>query len=177
MAEANDGSGPPKLEGRISIHDDVFDDLSPAFYNGDTSIVAGMAFQISFCSTCSPIRDVVIDHVTMLMTAPRIFMILGAPVGSHIQNLTFTNNVVSAPSGLAVTGTGAAAPCGFTGGTNVERLNSCMSSYHFTANALIGATTAWPSGNTYPYSTTELVSSPNIGANVNAVQRAISGAL
>jgi len=177
MAEANYGSGPPKLEGRISIHDDVFDDLSPAFYNGDRSIVAGMAFQISFCSTCSPIRDVVINHVTMLLTAPRVFMILGAPLGSHIQNLTFTNNIVSAPSGLAVTGTGAAAPCGFTGDTNVSRLNSCMSSYQFTANALIGATTAWPSGNLYPSAGSEVRFAENVGADVNAVDQATAGVL
>ena len=177
MGEANYGSGPPKLEARISIHDDLFDDLSPAYYNGDTSVVAGMAFQLSFCSTCSPLQDVLIDHVTMLLTSPRMFMVLGAPLGSHIQNLTFTNNVVSSPSGLAVTGTGAGAPCAFSGATNLARINSCMSPYNFTANALIGATTAWPTGNVYPYSVANLaLGSPNMGADVNAVSQATLGA-
>jgi hypothetical protein len=54
MAEANYGSGPPKLEARISIHDDLFDDLRPAYYNGDTSVVAGMAFQLSFDLQTAP---------------------------------------------------------------------------------------------------------------------------
>jgi hypothetical protein len=177
MGEANYGSGPPKLEARISIHDDLFDDLSPAYYNGDNSVVAGMAFQLSFCSTCTPLQDVRIDHVTMMLTSPRMFMVLGAPVGRHIQNLTFTNNVVSSPSGLAVTGTGPNAPCAFSGGTNVARLDSCVSSYNFTANALIGATTAWPTGNVYPYSTANLaIGSPSLGADANAVNQATLGA-
>jgi hypothetical protein len=177
MGEANYGSGPPKLEGRISIHDDLFDDLSPAYYNGDTSVVAGMAFQLSFCSTCTPLQDVQIDHVTMLLTSPRMFMVLGAPIGSHIQNLTFTNNIVSSPSGLVVTGTGPNAPCAFTGGTNLARINNCLSSYSFTSNALIGATTAWPSGNLYPYSVSDLaLGSPNLGADINAVSLATTGA-
>jgi hypothetical protein len=177
IAEANYGSGPPKLEARISIHDDLFDDLSPAYDNGDTSVVAGMAFELSFCSTCTPLHDVLIDHVTMMLTSPRTFMVLGAPLGSHIQNLTFTNNVVSSPSGLAVTGTGANSPCAFSGSTNLTRINSCVSSYSFTSNALIGATTAWPTGNLYPYSVSNLASgSPTIGADVNAVNQATLGA-
>src|SRR3954469_8341516 len=177
MGEANYGSGPPKLEARISIHDDLFDDLSPAYYNGDTSIVAGMAFQLSFCPTCTPLRDVLIDHVTMILSSPRAFMVLGAPLGSHIQNLTFTNNVVSSPAGLAVTGTGPNAPCGFSGNTNLARIESCVSSLNFTSNALVGATTAWPTGNAYPYSVANLaLGSPSIGADANAVNQATSGA-
>lgn len=177
MGEANYGSGPPKLEARISIHDDLFDDLSPAYYNGDTSVVAGMAFQLSFCSTCTPLQDVVIDHVTMLLTSPRMFMVLGAPLGSHIRNLTFTNNVVSSPSGLAVTGTGHNAPCAFSGATNAARINNCVDSYNFTANALVGATTVWPVGNAYPYSAANLtLGPPSWGADVSAITQATSGA-
>lgn len=177
MGEANYGSGPPKLEARISIHDDLFDDLSPAYYNGDTSVVAGMAFQLSFCSTCAPLQDVRIDHVTMLLTSPRMFMVLGAPLGSHIQNLTFTNNIVSSPSGLAVTGTGSNAPCAFSGDTNLARINNCVRSYNFTSNALIGGTTSWPTGNVYPYSVANLaLGSQSLGADVSAINSATSGA-
>jgi hypothetical protein len=150
IAEAAYEQGPPKLEARISIHDDLFDDLGPAYYNGDTSVVAGMAFQLSFCATCTPIKDVLIDHVTMLMTSPRMFMVLGAPLGSHIQNLTFTNNIVSSPSGPAVTGTGAKAPCGFQGNTARERLESCAAPFRFEGNALAGADDTWPRGNFFP---------------------------
>jgi hypothetical protein len=150
IAEAAYEQGPPKLEARISIHDDLFDDLGQSYYNGDTSVVAGMAFQISFCATCTPIQDILIDHVTMLMSSPRMFMVVGAPLGSHIQNLTFTNNIVSSPSGSAVTGTGAKAPCGFQGNTARERLTSCVSPLHFEGNALVGTTDSWPRGNFFP---------------------------
>jgi len=150
IAEAAYEQGPPKLEARISIHDDVFSDLGSAYYNGDTSVVAGTAFQISFCPTCAPIQDVVIDHVTMLMTSPRMFMVLGAPLGSHIQNFTFTNNIVSSPSGLPITGTGAKAPCGFQGNTARERLESCAAPFRFEGNALVGTDDNWPRGNFFP---------------------------
>ena len=150
IAEAAYEQGPPKLEARISIHDDVFSDLGSAYYNGDTSVVAGTAFQISFCATCTPIQDVVIDHVTMLMTSPRMFMVLGAPLGSHIQNLTFTNNIVSSPGGLAITGTGAKAPCGFQGNTARERFESCAAPFRFEGNALVGSDDNWPRGNFSP---------------------------
>jgi hypothetical protein len=156
IAEAAYEQGPPKLEARISIHDDVFDDLSPAFYNGDTSVVAGMAFQISFCASCKPIQDVLINHVTMMLTSPRMFMVLGAPPGSHIQNLTFTNNIVSSPSGLAITGTGAKAPCGFQGNTARERLASCVAPLNFEANVIIGTNDAWPKGNLTPRNPKEI---------------------
>jgi hypothetical protein len=150
IAEAAYEQGPPKLEARISIHDDLFDDLSPAYYYGDTSVVAGMAFQLSFCPNCTPIRDVLIDHVTMLLTSPRMFMVLGAPLGSPIQNLTFTNNIVSSPPGLAITGTGAKAPCGFQGNAARERLKSCVAPLRFEGNALVGTNDNWPRGNFFP---------------------------
>jgi hypothetical protein len=200
IAEAAYESGPPKLEARISIHDDVFDDLSPTYYNGDTSVVAGMAFQLSFCSTCTPLQDILITHVTMLLTSPRMFMVLGAPVGTHIQNLTFTNNIVSSPPGLTITGTGAGAPCAFSGATNLARLNSCIGPYSFIANALIGATTIWPTGNLYPHTGADVgfakyskgnsgnynllprtsytnigTDGTNLGAAVDAINQATSG--
>lgn len=150
IAEAAYEQGPPKLEARISIHDDVFDDMGPAYSNGDTTVVAGMAFQLSFCATCTPIQDVSINHVTMVMNSPRMFMVLGAPLGSHIQNLTFTNNIVSSPAGLAVTGTGGKAPCGFQGKTALERINSCVAPLRFERNALVGTDDNWPHGNFFP---------------------------
>lgn len=165
IAEAAYEQGPPKLEARISIHDDVFDDLGPAYYNGDTSVVAGLAFQISFCASCNPIQDVLIDHVTMLLASPRTFMILGAPLGSHIQNLTFTNNIVSSPSGLAITGTGPKAPCGFHGNSARERLSSCIDPLHFESNAIIGTSDKWPGGNLTPRDASDIKFTDPKGGN------------
>jgi hypothetical protein len=86
----------------------------------------------------------------MLLQSPKTFMILGAPLSSHIQHLTFTNNIISSPPGVAITGTGPKSPCGFKGLTNLERLNSCIASLHFEANVLIGGSNGWPHGNFFP---------------------------
>jgi hypothetical protein len=141
--------GPPKLEARLSIHDDIFDGLSPAYYNGDTMAV-GVGFEISHCATCTPLQDIDINHLTMLLESPRLLMLLGAPVDAPIHNLKFTNNIVSAPPGLAINGIGPNAPCGFRGSTNLTKLASCIAPYTFTANALIGAASTWPTGNHFP---------------------------
>ena len=191
----------PRFAGRFSVHDDIFDDLSPAYYNGDTTAV-GLAFQMSQCATCTPLQNISINHVTMLLTAPRMFLILGAPVASPVRGIALTNTIASTPSGLAVTGTGSKAPCAFYGATDLARINSCTaSSYRFVGNALIGATSTWPAGNTFPPSPLNvgfanynngnggdyhIISGPYksaatdgraLGADVDSVDQAIAGAL
>lgn len=146
--------GPAKLAARFSIHDDLFEDISSAYANGDDSRIIGNAFQISNCSTCAPLTDVSINHVTMLLQSPTWFMILGASATAPIQNVTFTNNIVTTAPGLVITGTDSATPCGFTGATDLTRINSCLSSLSFVANGLVGASGSWPSGNYFPPDTT-----------------------
>lgn len=201
MAKPDYGWGPPKLEARLSIHDDIFDDLSPTYANGDTGIAAALAFQITQCSACTPIHDVSISHVTMLMASSKVTMILGATSGTRIQNMTFTNNIVSSLSGLAVTSPGATGPCAFSGSTNLARLNNCLLSYRFAGNSFIGANGTWPTGNKFPINGYDvgflnynngdggnyqlMSTSPyygatttdglNAGADVNAVDQAIAG--
>jgi hypothetical protein len=147
--------GPPKFEARLSVHDDIFDDLSPNYANGDSTMGAALAFQLTQCHACSPLQNILIDHVTMLMASPRITLIVGstgAPSGPYIKGLTFTNNIVSSLPGLAVTAPGPAGPCAFYGSTDLARLNNCLAPYTFAKNALVGATSIWPSGNVYPSS-------------------------
>jgi hypothetical protein len=136
----------PKLLARISIHDDVFDDIGPAYYNGTTRDVE-IAFQIGRCPSCAPLHDITIDHVTMLLQHPQNLMTLGAPLADPIANFVFTNNIVSAPGNMAITGTGPAAPCGYDGKTNAERWANCTTHGLFAHNVLIGATGAWPRQN------------------------------
>ncbi|MGH9515751.1 MAG: hypothetical protein ACRD3P_08750 [Terriglobales bacterium] len=136
----------PKLEARISIHDDEFDDISPAYQNGVTHNV-GVAFQLTRGPKSPPLHDITIDHVTMLMQHPEHLMILGAPLNDPLVNFVFTNNVVSSPPDLAIIGIGPAAPCGSGGQTNVERWENCTSHGIFAHNVLIGASGAWPHKN------------------------------
>ncbi len=165
----------PKFAGRFSIHDDIFDDLSPAYYNGDTTAV-GLAFQMSQCPACAPLQNITINHVTMLLPAPRMFLIMGAGAPSPLRGVTFTNTIVSTPPGLVVAGTGAKGPCGFFGITDLARLNSCAGQYRFTANALIGANNTWPTGNMFPRSPLEVGFANYHGAN-GGDYHIISGAL
>jgi hypothetical protein len=141
-----DGSAMPKLEARISIHDDVFDDISPTYYNGIAQNV-GVAFQVGRGPKSPPLHDITIDHVTMLLQHPQHLMILGAPLNDPLSNFVFTNNIVSSPPDLAIIGTGPAAPCANRGQTNVQKWESCTSHGVFANNLLIGASGEWPHGN------------------------------
>jgi hypothetical protein len=190
----------PKFAGRFSIHDDIFDDLSPAYYNGDTTAV-GLAFQMSQCATCTPLQSISIDHVTMLLQSPRRLLILGADTSKRLAGVNLTNNIFSTAPGLAVTGTGANGPCAFSGSTDLERINNCLTSYSFVSNALIGANNIWPRGNALPGSPLDIgfanynngnggdyhiISGPYrsaatngtaLGANVDQVEQETAGAL
>jgi hypothetical protein len=137
---------PPKLEARISIHDDVFDDIGPAYYNGEKQNVE-VPFQVGRGPNSAPLHDITIGHVTMLLQRPQYFMILGSPLGEPITNFVFTNNIVVVPPGAAITGTGSVAPCGYQGHTTVERWEACTSHGVFTHNVLIGASGPWPHDN------------------------------
>jgi hypothetical protein len=165
IADTQGAWGPAKMAARFSIHDDLFDDISPAYANGDTSPVVGTAFQLSDCGICAPLEGVNVNHVTMLFQSPTFFMILGGSTNASIQNVKFTNNIVTAKSGLVITGTGSPAPCGFYGATVSARMNSCMSSYSFSNNALPGATGAWPAGNYYPVDTASIQFADYNGGN------------
>ena len=200
IAEAAYQWGPPKLEARISIHDDIFDDLSPAYYNGDSTAV-GLAFQMSQCPDCTPLQGIKIDHVTMLLESPKRLLLLGAQDNNRIRDLTFTNNVVSTPEDGAVMGTGPKAPCAFKGGNAVQKMSDCVASLRFEGNALIGARDSWPRGNSFPRNMNEVkfnrvengnggdyrlspasphkhagVDKLDPGADVDAVEKATAGA-
>lgn len=190
----------PKFAGRFSIHDDIFDDLSPAYYNGDTTAV-GLAFQMSQCPTCTPLQNISIDHVTMLLPSPRRLLILGADP-KKLTGINVTNSIVSTAAGLAVTGTGSNGPCAFSGATDLARIDNCLATpYGFLGNVLIGANNTWPKGNSLPASPLDvgfanyknadggdyhIISGPYrnastsgtpLGANVDMVDQETAGAL
>ena len=142
----SDAAVQPKLEARISIHDDVFDDIGPAYQNGTTRAV-DVPFQVGRCPSCAPLHDIAIDHVTMLLQHPQGFMILSAPKTDPIVNFVFTNNIVSSAPDLAITSAAAGLSCGYDGNTNAKRWENCTAEGVFTHNVLIGATGQWPRGN------------------------------
>ncbi len=193
----------PKFAGRFSIHDDIFDDLDPLYALGQTDANTAKPFQIAQCQACTTIQSIAIDHVTLLMTAPKVFLVLGAMPTAAIQDVRITNSIISSLPGIIITGTGNGGSCAFTGKSNLIRLNQCLApGYSVTANALIGATDTWPAGNFFPKSPDTigfrrysqgkggdyglLPSSPyrhaaldgrDLGANVELVQSSVAGVL
>jgi hypothetical protein len=192
----------PAFTGRISVHDDVFDDLNAAFYGlGDLELNTAKPFQISQCPTCAPIQSVAIDHVTVLMASPKTFMVLGDMATAPIKDVKVTNSIVSSLPGTVITASGNGASCAFTGISNFVRLQRCLVGPNVTANALIGASGVWPTGNFFPPDPSAvqfadygngnggdyhlLPSSPyknagsdgaDVGANVDAINAATAGA-
>ena len=143
----------PKFVGRFSIHDDIFDDLDPFYALGQTGINTAKPFQIAHCKTCGPIQSVDINHVTLMMSAPKIFLVLGNMPTTPIQGLKITNSIISSLPGVVITATGDGGSCAFSGNSNLIKLNNCLSpGYSITANALIDASGAWPPGNFFPSS-------------------------
>jgi hypothetical protein len=195
------GTGPVNLPVfNISIHDDIFDDINPKYLGPDAPNYDDLNMvHVSSCLNCVPLAGIVIDHITMLATAPRGAFEMGA-AGTQQLGFTFTNNIVSTPAGLVVTG-GGSSGCAFTSNTNLARLNACLvPHYQFKGNVLIGANNTWPAGNYSPEDTITvqfadynggsggdyhlLPSSPyksagsdgkDLGANIDAVTQAIAG--
>jgi hypothetical protein len=192
----------PKFAGRFSIHDDIFDDLNPFYGQGQGGINTAKPFQIAQCTKCAPIQSVSINHVTVLMAAPKIFMVLGDMPTAPIQDVKVTNSIVSSLPGTVITATGNGGSCAFAGNSTLMRLQNCLAGSQITHNVLIGASGAWPEGNFFPRNPSavrftnynngnggDYHLSPNspykhagtdgadLGANVDAVNQAIAGAL
>lgn len=141
--------GPNNLPiGRISIHDNIFDDVSPKYQNGDTSAVFAGVYTYCSGGSCGN-GNISVNHNTELITLPiKWFAAVGA-LNGPIPNWTYTNNIVSINAGLAVFNAGSTG-CTDNKATNAAKLAGCFSPYSMTHNALIGGTGAWPAGNYLP---------------------------
>ena len=138
--------GPNNLPvGRISIHDNVFDDVSSKYQNGDTT--GAFAGVYSYCSstTCGN-GDIFVNHNTELITQPtKWFAVVGAASGP-IPNWTYKNNIVSINAGPAILNSGSSG-CADNTIDNVAKLVECFSPYAMNDNVLIGGSGTWPPGN------------------------------
>lgn len=141
--------GPNNLPiGRISIHDNIFDDVSSKYQNGET--VGAFAGVYSYCSstTCGN-GNILINHNTELITDPiKWFAVVGA-VRGPIPNWTYKNNIVSINAGPAIINTGFPG-CADNTINNTAKLVACFSPYAMNDNVLIGGSGPWPIGNYLP---------------------------
>jgi hypothetical protein len=198
------GTGPSLPIARFSIHDDVFDDISPAYQNGDTT--GAFASIFTHCDTsigCVPSTDIAVNHITELITQTHnIFLVVGVAYGDlPIQNWSYTNSIVSVNPGVVVINAGSIG-CTYQQVGNAARIAACFTPYTFSGNALIGGTGTWPSGNFFPADPTAVqfanynggdggdyhllstspyknaaVDGKDLGADIDAVNQAIAGVL
>lgn len=143
--------GPNNLPiGRFSIHDNIFDDVSSKYRNGDTA--GAFAGVYSYCSstTCGN-GNISVNHNTELITeSVKWFAVVGAGRGP-IPNWTYTNNIVSINTGPAIINTGFPG-CADNTVNNAAKLVECFSPYAMHDNVLIGGNGPWPIGNYLPAS-------------------------
>jgi len=146
-----DDLGPNNLPvGRISIHDNIFDDVSVKYQNGDTAGAFGGVYANCSGDSCAN-GNISVNHNTELITRPvKWFAVVGATNGP-IPNWTYTNNIVSVNPGLNIIN-GGATGCVDHKTSNAAKLAACFSPFTMTHNALIGGTGTWPAGNYLPAS-------------------------
>lgn len=151
MAGQGEGTAPPQPNlpvSNISVHNNIFGDMSAKYDNGTTPKSDFLMFNISSCPICQPLLGIAIRHNDFLSDSPKTAFILGSP-SLQQEDLTFTDNIVSFPSGLAILAN--ATQCANTGITNLSRINACLKpAYQFGSNAMIGASNTWPDGNFFP---------------------------
>jgi hypothetical protein len=141
--------GPNNLPiGRFSIHDNIFDDVSSKYRNGDSA--GAFAGVYSYCpSTTCGNGNILINHNTELITqSVKWFAVVGA-VSGPIPNWTYKNNIVSINTGPAIINTGFPG-CADNTINNTAKLVACFSPYSMHDNVLIGGSGPWPIGNYLP---------------------------
>lgn len=107
---------------RISVHDNLFDDIDAAKWGGDSRL-----FVIGTCPQCPVVQDVSIRHNTAT-DGPKSFLFVHDPAAHKIPRFVFSDNIV--PHGkYGVLGCGATVP---------EVLDSCFDTPVFQKNLVIG---------------------------------------
>ena len=181
-----------------SLHDLIITHVNGKTYGG-----GGYLFQEANGNEVNPLHNIAISHVTAIGDdPPAAMLVLGNDIKHPLVGITWKNNIFSSPGpGIMTTG-GGAANCAYPalGNGALGKLDRCFTNYEFSGNVLIGATGPWPANNHAPtnvagvmfasaihtlLSSFELLPvSPysnqgtdgkNPGANVIAVQSAISG--
>jgi hypothetical protein len=185
---------------RYSIHDVILDDIDPVTYNGQGDLA-----QVSTSPTSPLLRDIQMTHITAFPTHG--LFALGNNLTPKMPNFVFSNSIVTAGTYPLWTVGGGATNCAFNPTVPTTVLNTCFTAYTFSSNALLAVpslypSSTWPSGNYFmasgnsvgfvnfnngnggDYHLTPGSSCKNagsdgkdLGADVNAVNAAIAGAL
>lgn len=142
-----------------SIHDIVADDMSYEACKGCAGYKNLLSY--AFETGASPLHDVLINHVTEVMSAtePRGLLILGGASPAAQTNMQWNNSILVAGS-YAVWSRGGSSNCtAFVpdAAGPKAKLDACWAApYSFRGNVIVGGQgpihqgNSWPAGNTFP---------------------------
>jgi hypothetical protein len=119
----------------LSIHDDLFDDISRVKWDIGSS---SWMFYLGACARCQPIHDVALTHLT-IVSNNNSFLYFGS--NNPIRTLAYTNNIMQ-------NGQWGAAGCGPSG---LSTLHACAPAATFTGNVIVGGNSSTlPASNSFP---------------------------
>jgi hypothetical protein len=128
----------------ISVHDDLFDDVSSTKFAGGSGVLGLSADPHMFW------RDVTINHITSA-SQNRIFLVTGSINLSPMTNVALTNSIlVIGKYQLAGTGAGAQHNCAYDLAVPVNIFNACWGNYLVSDNIIVGGGNTWPSVQSFP---------------------------
>ena len=195
----SDGGGAAAAGARFSIHDVVVDDVKAGTYNGGGGLI-----RLSNTWPANVLNSVTVNHITGFPDYTAHMLLVGnSTTNPQMWGLNFVNSIVGLPK-LPVWNAFGLGSCAVSN-VPVTVLSTCFKGYSFNHNALIAPSSnypasAWPTGNSFPASSSAVQfvnynnanggdyrlqsSSPyknaasdgkDLGADINAIQSALSG--
>jgi hypothetical protein len=136
-------------EQRLSFHDDIFQDISAAKYDG-----SGISIEFASGYTKNvPLNNVLISNLTMDTDPSHTLMVVGMDPTNPLRpfNITIINNVFRAGRYPVWSIGGPIGKCATADQPNTVFTN-CWTNWSFTDNTVYGSSTQylWPPGNTVP---------------------------
>jgi hypothetical protein len=147
----SDAGGAASGSERVSIHDNIFDDIDGKEYGG-----FGAFAQIT--STFPALRDINISHNTAFPSKALLLLGVGKD-RDRIVNFVFTNNLVGVAEFDIFSTGGGENNCAFRPRVQgiAGVLGNCFANASVTRNVLIGSQGGWPDGNFYAPDASSLV--------------------
>jgi hypothetical protein len=140
----SDAGGTAQGVENISIHDDLFDDVSAAEFAGAGGVLGLSANPEMFW------RDITINHLTST-SQNQILLVTGSINPSSMTNVALTNSIlVVGKYQISGTGAGAKQNCAYQLGVPLKVFEACWANYTVSDNIIVGGSNTWPPDQSFP---------------------------
>jgi len=140
----SDAGGAAQGVENISVHDDLFDDVSAAKYKGAGGVLGLSANPQMFW------RDVTLNHLTSA-SENQILLVTGSINPTPMTNVSLTNSIlVVGKYQIAGTGAGAKQNCAYYLGVPRKFFDACWINYVVSDNIIVGGSNTWPPDQSLP---------------------------